>query len=152
MRARGLKPGRLSPCDGARFQDPMKPETIISAQVVLVAASGARPGPKSRITSENIREWAPAAETIVRVSGELRGMGFEVGECVGNSISITGAARLFESCFRTKLRETGGGIQFAGEGYELAPEKIPAALRPQIVAVTFTPPPDFGPGAASSFV
>jgi len=130
----------------------MNPEKIVSAQVVLAAASGARPGPQTRITSENIREWAPSAETIVRVSGEFSGMGFEVGECVGNSISITGAARLFESCFRTKLREAGGGVQFAGEGDELAAEKIPSALQAQIAAVTFTPPPDFGPGAASSFV
>lgn len=129
----------------------MNREKIVSAQVVLAAANGAHPGPQTRITSENIREWAPSAETIVRVSGELRGMGFEVGECVGNSISITGAARLFESCFRTKLREVGGGVQFADESNELAAEKIPLALRAQIVAVTFTPPPDFGPGAASSF-
>lgn len=129
----------------------MNLETIVSAQVVLVAASGARPGPQTRITSENIHEWVPSAETIVRVSNALRSMGFKVGECVGNSISITGAVRLFESCFRTKLRAAGGGVQFAGEGDELAAEKIPSALRPQIAAVTFTPPPDFGPGTASSF-
>lgn len=129
----------------------MNSEKIVSAQVVLTAAGGARPGPQTRITSENIREWAPSAETIVRVSGELRGMGFTVGECVGNSISITGPARLFEACFRTKLRETGGGVQFEGDGYELAAEKIPSALQAQISAITFTPPPDFGPGATSSF-
>jgi hypothetical protein len=82
----------------------MNLKKIVSAQVVLVAASGASPGPQTRITSENIREWAPSAETIVRVSGELRSMGFEVGECVGNSISITGAVRLFESRFHIKLQ------------------------------------------------
>lgn len=64
----------------------MNSKKIVSAQVVLTAAGGARPGPQTRITSENIREWAPSAETIVRVSGELRGMGFTVGECVGNSM------------------------------------------------------------------
>ncbi|MGH8477626.1 MAG: hypothetical protein ACRER2_17995 [Methylococcales bacterium] len=110
-----------------------------------------RPGPQTRITSENIHEWAPSAETIVRVCGEFRGMGFIVGECVGNSISITGAARIFESCFRTKLRETAGGVQFEGDGWELAAKKIPSALPAQITAVTSTPPPDFGPGATSSF-
>lgn len=131
----------------------MNLKKIISAQVVLVAASGARPGPQTRITSENIRDWAPSAETIVRISGELRGMGFEVGKCVGNSISITAAARLFESCFHIKLQEAGGGgVQFAGEVHELAAEKIPSALRAQIAAVTFTPPPDFGPGTSSSFM
>ena len=130
----------------------MKPEKIISAQVVLAAAGGARPGPQTRITSQNIREWVPSAETIVQVSGELRAMGFEVGKCVGNSISITGTAELFESCFRTKLRETGGGVQFADKGNELAAEKFPHSLRAQIAAITFTPPPDFGPGTTSSFV
>ncbi len=130
----------------------MNLKRIISAQVVLVAASGARPGPQTRITSENIRDWAPSTETIVRVSGELRSMGFEVGKCVGNSISITAAARLFESCFHIKLQEAGGVVQFAGEGYELVTERIPSALRAQIAAITFTPPPDFGPGTSSSFM
>ena len=130
----------------------MSPQKVVSAQVVLAAAGGARPGLQTRITSENIRQWVPSAETIGRISGELRELGFEVGECVGNSISITGPARLFESCFRTTLIETrGGGVQFAGDGCQLAPEKIPAALKRQIAAVTFTPPPDFGPGAAASF-
>lgn len=130
----------------------MNPNKIISAQVVLVAANGARPGPQTRITSENVRDWAPSAETIGRVSSELRSLGFEIGQCVGNSISITAAARLFEACFHIKLQEAGGGVQFAGEGYELAAEKIPSSLRAQIAAVTFTPPPDFGPGAAASFM
>lgn len=129
----------------------MNLEKIVSAQVVLVGAGGARPGPHTLITATNISEWQPSVETIVRVSGELRDMGFEIGECVGNSISITGSVRLFESCFRTKLRDVGGGVQFASAGYELAAENIPPALQAQIVAITFTPPPDFGPGPDSSF-
>lgn len=129
----------------------MKSDKIVSAQVVLAAAGGARPGPQTRITAENIHEWTPSAETVTRLTGELRAMGFEVGACVGNSMAITGAARLFESGFRTKLRESGrGGVQFADGGFELAPAKIPAVLQKQIAAVTFTPPPDFGPGAMSS--
>jgi hypothetical protein len=87
----------------------------------------------------------PSPETVTRVSTELRNMGFEIGEAVGNSISITGPARLFESFFHTKLRNV-DGVQFA-DGYELPMEKVPPALRAEIVAVTFTPPPDFGPGA-----
>lgn len=129
----------------------MKPDTTVSAQVVLVAADGARPGPGTRITSENIHEWAPSAETIERVSGHFGAIGFAVGNCVGNSMSITGPVRLFESCFRVKLRKAGGGVQFAGGHYELASERIPSVLRAQIAAITFAPPPDFGPGAASSF-
>jgi hypothetical protein len=129
----------------------MKPENIVSAQVVLVAAGGARPNSQTRITSENIHEWTPSSETIGRVSAGLREMGFKVGETVGHSLSITGPARLFESSFRTKLSKKGKGVQFAGDGYELAAKKIPSALRDQIAAITFTPPPDFGPDATGSF-
>jgi pro-kumamolisin-like protein len=129
----------------------MKTGPVVSAQVVLVAANGARPGPGTRITSQNIHEWAPSAETIERVSDHFRAMGFEVGECVGNSMAITGPVRLFESGFRVRLRKAGGGMQFAGERYEMASEKIPSTLRAHVAAITFTPPPDFGPGAATSF-
>lgn len=129
----------------------MQPERIVSAQVVLASASGERPGQKTRITSENIRDWVPSAETIVWVSGAFRSAGFEVGECVGNNFAITGAVRLFESYFDTELREAGGGVQFVDSGDMLAAERIPSALRAKIAAVTFTPPPDFGPGATSSF-
>jgi len=79
-------------------------------------------------------------------------MGFEIGRCVGNSMSITATARLFESHFHVKLQEAGSGVQFAEGGYELAEVKIPSTLRAQISAITFTPPPDFGPGTASNFM
>ena len=129
----------------------MNPEKIVSAQVILPAAGGARPGLHTRITAENIHEWTPSAESIARVSGALRSLGFTIGECVGNSFAITGAARIFEAHFGTKLAEAGGGMQFAGDGRELAAAKIPAPLRAQIAAITFTPPPDFGPGGTASF-
>lgn len=129
----------------------MKPDKEISAQVVLVAASGARINSHTRITSENVNQWLPSAETVVKVSGELKSKGFVVGQCVGNSMSITGQAKIFESYFNAKLRDVKGGVQFAGSGFELPTEKIPTALRTQLVAVTFTPPPDFGPGATASF-
>jgi len=130
----------------------MRPEEIVSAQVVLAAPGGARPGPQTRITSENIHEWTPSADNIRRVSDYLRGKGFQVGQLVGNSMSITGPTALFESTFDTKLRKTrGGGLQFQDGGDELAAEKIPASLRDVIASITFPPPPDFGPSPAASF-
>ena len=129
----------------------MHPDTVLSAQVVLASASGARPTPRTRITSENIREWIPSADAIAHVQRELREMGFQVGPCIGNSMSITGAARLFESRFHTTLREAGGAVQFAKDGEELASQRVPTALRAHVAAVTFVPPPAFGPGTASSF-
>lgn len=128
----------------------MNPDKTVSAQVVLAAASGARPGPRSRITSANIHEWVPSPEAIARVTGALRDMGFEVGKCIGNSCSIAGPVRLFELSFRTKLRETvDGGVQFADRGLELSGKKIPAGLKALIATITFMPPQDFGPGTSS---
>jgi len=128
----------------------MKLERIVSAQVVLAATGGARPGPQTRITSENIHQWTPPAQAVTRIAETLRAAGFEVGTFVGNSMSITGPVRLFESCFRTKLREVAGSVEFS-EGAELSAEKLPSELRADVVAVTFTRQPDFGPGTPSSF-
>lgn len=128
----------------------MKTDKTVSAQVMLPAASGAHPGSEIRITSENIQKWTPSPETVAHVSEKLRKMGFKVGKCVGNSFSITGPARLFESSFQTKLQEDPkAGLTFDGDSHELPKSKIPSALRGEIAAVTFTPPPDFGPGAGS---
>jgi hypothetical protein len=76
-------------------------------------------------------------------------MGFAVGELVGNSMAITGPVRLFESSFHTKLREAGGTVEFSDNGVELPTENVPTDLRAEVVAVTFTRPPDFGPGTSS---
>ena len=130
----------------------MKSDEIVSAQVVLVAASGARLGPGTRITSENVVDWAPSVESIERVSVAFEVAGFDVGVCVGNSFSITGTVLLFESCFGTGLRKTSGGVQFAHGGVELFAENVPSELQADIDTVTFTPPPDFGPGADASFL
>lgn len=128
----------------------LKPGQIVSAQVLLRAASGKRPDGRSRITAENLAEWIPSSETVQRVREAFRSLGFEVGELLGNSFAINGPVRLFESVFKTGLRQSkAGGMQFAdsepGSGHELAPAKIPRDLREDVVAITFTPPPDFGP-------
>jgi hypothetical protein len=132
----------------------LKPEQTISAQVLLRAANGKRPDGRSRITAENIREWTPSAETVARVRETFLASGFEVGDLVGNSVSISGPVRLFEAVFRTPVQQSKPGvIQFLNAeqsaNYELAPEKIPRDLRGLIVAITFTPPPDFGPTSFS---
>lgn len=128
----------------------MNEKTAVSAQVMLSAANGAKPDAKTRITSENVREWMPSGETITQVSAALKAMGFTVGNCVGNSLSITGTAGQFADAFHTKIQATEkGGMKFADGGRELPSGKIPAPMRKQIAAITFTAPPDFGPGTTS---
>ena len=150
MRCNILPPRLWNVFDGHIDPMVMKPDQIVSAQVLLRAASGKQPAASSRITSENIKEWMPSGETVARVREMFRRLGFEIGEPVGNSLSITGPVNLFESVFKTRLQESkGGGIGFAASDrasdYALATEKIPSSLREDIAAITFTPPPDFGP-------
>ncbi len=128
----------------------LQPQQTVSAQVLLCAASGKSPDRDSRITAENIKDWLPSGEIALRVRDVFRLLGFEVGDLVGNSFSITGPVHLFESVFKTRLRQlNSGGIQFSttaqASNYELASQKIPDDLREYVAAVTFTPPPAFGP-------
>jgi hypothetical protein len=124
----------------------MNPKKIISAQVILASKSGRHPGPKTQVTSRNVEEWLPSADAIATVSEKLREMGFEVGNCVGNSLSITGAVQLFESAFQTTIHGDSAGAKFGRTSDELAANKIPPALQGSVAEITFTPPPDFGPG------
>lgn len=126
----------------------------ISAQVMLRSASGRVPDGMTAITSENIREFLPSKEAAARISRAFAGMGFEVGPTVGNSFSITGPAGSFERVFKTRLHQTKrGGIQCRKSedqddgqpGEELPLNALPQAIASDVVAVTFTPPPDFGP-------
>lgn len=130
----------------------MKPTQVVSAQVVLASASGTQPGPKAIVTSENIDEWRPSPVSVANVSAKFHDDGFEVGNCVGNSFSITGEAKLFEASFDTSLKEVNGCLQFADDGLQLAIEKIPDAVRSAVVAILFSEPPDFGPSVDSEFM
>jgi hypothetical protein len=87
---------------------------------------------------------------VVRACSILRTMGFELGTPVGNSVSITGPVHLFQSTFKTRLQPSkSSGIKFAsgkaGSDYQLPTENIPSSLKEHVLAVTFSPPPDFGP-------
>jgi hypothetical protein len=134
---------------------PLSKEQIVSAQVTLRAASGKQPHKRSIITAETLKEFLPSAESAARVRKVLGAMGFEVGGLVGNSLSISGPVRFFETVFQSRLCHVEkGGIQFLNADqsctYELPREKIPPTLKELVVSVTFTPPPDFGPTAFSS--
>jgi hypothetical protein len=104
----------------------------ISAQVVLRA--------KGPITAATLAENQPPRENVEAVQGLFRDAGFKLGPYVGISFSISGSKQLFERFFRTRLSEV--------KSYELPLHALPKEVASVIEAVTFTPPPDFGPGGS----
>jgi hypothetical protein len=128
----------------------LQPQQVITAQVVLRAASGKAPGGYSIITAENLKDFAPSEEAVARVQAALSTAGFETGPLVGNSFSITAPAGTFEKVFQTELRyREHGGIESVREAgstsLELPLNALPPSIASLVVSVTFTPPPDFGP-------
>jgi hypothetical protein len=88
----------------------------------------------------------PDPEAASRAEAFFRGAGFEVTGSVGPSFSIVGPRNLFERAFGTRLEDhPKGGLRTAEGELELPLERVPADLVDSIQAVTFTPPPDFGP-------
>jgi hypothetical protein len=121
-------------------------DPLISAQVVLKPARGkAMP---ATITAANVHEIEPPQDAVVLARKVFVDQGFETGELVANSFSITAAASTFEKQFKTRLRHDAGtgAVEIAGEhATELPIRALPQNAREVIASVIFTPPPDFGP-------
>jgi hypothetical protein len=101
----------------------------ISAQVVLYS--------KGPITAATLEASQPPRESVEAARNLFRKAGFNIGLYVGISFSISGPASLFESFFGIRLDHL--------KSYELPLKGLPRAAADVIKAVTFTPPPDFGP-------
>ena len=130
---------------------PSKDTQLVSAQVVLKSASGKKVDGRTAVTSENIAEYVPSPDTVTAAAEGFRQAGFEVGNTVGNSFSITAPKGSFEKFFKIKLKAQARGdmkvtaAKGASEGYELPLKALPRNLSQLVDAVTFSPPPDFGP-------
>jgi hypothetical protein len=135
----GAPPGE----EGAMSQD------VVSAQVVLRAADGKAPDPRTPITAANIAEYAPSTASARVTRASFERAGFSVGPLVGNSMAISAPAETFERAFKITVVQRSGGDAVAqadgGESYELPLAGLPPDVARHIAAVTFTPPPDFGP-------
>jgi hypothetical protein len=122
----------------------------VSAQVLLQSASGRLPDGQAVITAETLKDFQPSAETVAIATSAFSALGFEVGPFVGNSFSITAPQEHFEQVFKVRLqRQKSGGLQIVG-GHgrgqlELSLGSLPQQLQGRVVAVTLTPPPEFGP-------
>jgi hypothetical protein len=126
-------------------------DPTISALVVLRPASGRTLDGQEAITAESVAEFEPDAAASAQTEAYFRKRGFEVDQPVGISFSITGPRSLFESTFGEQIvTEQSGGVlssaRPASGGLELPVEHLPAAVVRAVQAVTFTPPPAFGPG------
>jgi len=104
----------------------------ISAQVVLRA--------KGPITAATLAANQPQKEAVEAARKLFREAGFELAPYLGISFSISGSRSLFEKFFGTRLDKL--------KGYELPLNSLPKKVAALIEAVTFTPPPDFGPSGS----
>ncbi|GAB3897988.1 hypothetical protein ACFQ1S_29720 [Kibdelosporangium lantanae] len=102
-----------------------------SAEVVLTTPTGT---PHPPITSENIAQYQQDPTKVEPIRRWFRDQGFDTGELTGISFTVTGPRSLFEQVL-------GPGDQ------ELPLTNLPTEITEAIEAVTFSPPPDFGPPA-----
>ncbi len=118
---------------------------LISAQVRLKPKSGIMPKPES-ITSENLESFLPDTTRASQIRAHFESLGFEVGALVGNSFSITATAKKFERQFHTKILHTNQSASLEDSSLELPIADLPDEVKATIDAVSFSKPPDFGPG------
>lgn len=130
----------------------MSEKDKLSAQVIVRPAGGKSDIAPENITSENVHRIMPAPAELEKVKIFFQDSGFEVGSGFANSFSITGEKKLFEKIFETKIstnenqavKSRGGDSE--NETSELSLTKLPGDIKKIVEAVTFTEPPDFGPG------
>jgi hypothetical protein len=121
----------------------------LSAQVIVRPAVPRQRG-AGPPTVDNVAEFLPAPDAAQAVQRELTKAGFVVGPLIGNSFSITGPSAAVERFFRVRVRSSAKrGIEAVGKrgtiSLELGRGQLPPAVAKFVEAVTFTPPPAFGP-------
>jgi hypothetical protein len=130
---------------------PSKKEKSLSAEVALRSASGKSFNSQTAITSENIADYLPAPELVEKAQRAFTELGFEVSKPAGIGFSITAPSSVFKKVFKIKtISDERGGIKAVVEkgaegDYELPLKALPKELAEDVSAVTFSPPPDFGP-------
>ena len=127
-----------------------KKEKMISAQVILRPESGKSVTGQDAITSANIRDYMPSPESFQAAAQSFSAAGFEVSAAGPTGFSITAPASTFEKVFKTTVRQQeSGGFEAVRKdksaSYELPLRGLSGELSRYVEAVTFTPPPDFGP-------
>jgi len=127
----------------ARAADPA--DDVLSAMVILRAASGRRLAGSTAIDTTTLARHSAAARDVAAAQREFGDRGFGAGEYVGISFAIAASRSTFEEQFGVTLaRGADGAIQVVREGkkagLELPLDRLPASLRKLIDTVTFMPP------------
>ena len=121
-----------------------KTDQAISAEVVLTPASGASLE-NAVITAANVKDFAPAPESVEAARRFFAEKGFQTGRPSGISFTISAPRSVFESVFGTKVAGAKRKRTQPGEPVEMPLDRLPASLRKAIKAVSFSRPLDFGP-------
>ena len=125
----------------------MDDDINLSALVVLRPEREGRGG---AIDSQNLGEHLPSRKAIEESTQYFRSQGFGISDVVGISFSIEGRRSLFEQLFDQKLNLRGDRDRItsarAGSELEFDLRALPDTVTRHLLAVTFTSPPDFGPG------
>jgi hypothetical protein len=116
---------------------------MITAMVVLAAASGAALPRDGSVTSATVGAHAPDPGAAAAAADRFRAAGFEVGNIVGVAFSVTGEPALFEKVFGYAVEINDAGEPFfetdAGSTRELPAAGLPDALALGVEAVVFSP-------------
>jgi hypothetical protein len=122
----------------------------ISAQVVVLGRNRRKMEGHIEITSENVSQYSPDEKTINDLTRIFRDSGFDTGSAIGISLSITASRQVFEKFLEVGIynEEDGYGFMLEGKkaGIELKNEFLPEIIRDRVESITFSSPPDFGPG------
>jgi hypothetical protein len=119
---------------------------VISAIVIVRSASGRDLRSDQPITSENIADYAPAPGVATAARDWFQRAGFDPGDVVGPTFSITASIAAFERTFGVAVHpaERGGFVAAAPDSvhgtYELPLDVLPADLVALVLAVSFEPP------------
>ncbi|GAA2428983.1 hypothetical protein [Streptomyces macrosporus] len=112
-------------------------DPILSALVVL-RPTGEGPA-LDHLIADRVHRFLPSPDVVRTVAAWFASRGFDVDEAVGISFALTGPRSLFQETFRLR----------GGDPRQEAPlglDALPREVARHISAVTFTAPPDFGPG------
>ena len=119
--------------------------SMISAEVILKAPDGRsldRAG--DPITSANVEQYMPAAETLDRVAEAFEQLGFDVARSE-ITLSLSGEENRFEDVFQTKLECQQDDATGMVAVRAIHPLVIPEALRNLVEQIVFPESPDFFP-------
>ena len=127
----------------------MDEDPLLSALVVLRPEAGPLTGYET-ITAETASAWQADPGHAQRATTWFAAAGFRVDPVVGLSFSIVAPRSQFEQMFRVRFDAPADaalppGAAFPSQGVELPLVALPPDVAAVVQAVTFPPPPDFGP-------